>query len=330
MLDFAQSLSQERRMLDFAQSLSQERRMLDFAQSLSQERRMLDFYTTSSDTPHWVVKGKHFVAQNLSFVLGFGLFILIVGLAVCAPLLAPYDPIKINFSEKLVGPSFAHIMGTDELGRDIFSRVIYGARTSLIIGITVLVFSMVIGVPIGLICGYFGGRIDTILMRVSDIFLAFPPLLLPIAITAALGAGLFNAMLALAISWFPWYARIMRSSVLAIKKELYIDAARAMGVGHFRIMSRHALPNASTPVIVQASMDFGYTILAAASLSFIGIGARPPTIEWGLMVALSRSKFLDYWWTAAFPGLAIFVTVLAVNLLGDGVRDLLDPKHGDT
>jgi peptide/nickel transport system permease protein len=280
--------------------------------------------------PTRIDRGKYFVANNVLFVFGLVLFLLIVFLAIFAPLLAPYDPAKISFSDKLVSPGWAHLMGTDELGRDIYSRVIYGARTSLVIGVTVLVFSMVIGVPIGLVSGYFGGRIDTILMRISDVFLAFPPLLLPIAITAALGAGLFNAMMALAISWFPWYARIMRSSVIAIRKELYIDAARAMGVGHFRIMVRHALPNASTPVIVQASMDFGYTILAAASLSFIGIGAKPPAIEWGLMVALSRSKFLDFWWTAAFPGLAIFITVLAVNLIGDGVRDFLDPKHGDS
>ena len=274
-------------------------------------------------------KFRFFLSSNVLFVFGALIFSLIIVLAIFAPYLAPYDPVKINFSEKLVAPGLAHLMGTDELGRDILSRVIYGARTSLVIGFTVLILSISIGVPIGLVSGYFGGRIDTILMRVSDVFLAFPPLLLPIAITAALGAGLFNAMMALAISWFPWYARIMRSSVLAIRKELYIDAARAMGVGHGRIMIRHALPNASTPAIVQASMDFGYTILAAASLSFIGIGARPPTIEWGLMVALSRSKFLDFWWTAAFPGFAIFVTVLAVNLLGDGIRDLLDPKHGD-
>lgn len=274
-------------------------------------------------------KIRFFLSSNVLFVFGGLLFSLIIVLAIFAPYLAPYDPVKITFSEKLVAPGLSHLMGTDELGRDILSRVIYGARTSLVIGVTVLILSISIGVPIGLVAGYFGGRIDTILMRFSDVFLAFPPLLLPIAITAALGAGLFNAMMALAISWFPWYARIMRGSVLAIRKELYIDAARAMGVGHGRIMFRHALPNASTPVIVQASMDFGYTILAAASLSFIGIGARPPTIEWGLMVALSRSKFLDFWWTAAFPGLAIFVTVLAVNLLGDGIRDLLDPKHGD-
>lgn len=279
--------------------------------------------------PGFAERSKYFVANNILFVTGLALFSLVVFLAIFAPLIAPYDPSKISFSDKLVPPGWAHLMGTDELGRDIFSRVIYGARTSLVIGVTVLVFSMAIGVPIGLVSGYFGGRVDTVLMRVSDVFLAFPPLLLPIAITAALGAGLFNAMMALAISWFPWYARIMRGSVIGIKKELYIDSARAMGVGHLRIMFRHALPNASTPVIVQASMDFGYTILAAASLSFIGIGAKPPTIEWGLMVALSRSKFLDFWWTAAFPGLAIFIAVLAVNLVGDGIRDFLDPKHGE-
>jgi peptide/nickel transport system permease protein len=278
----------------------------------------------------WTEKCRYFVSNNVLFVFGSVLFILVVLMAIMAPLIAPFDPSKINFSDKLLPPGLTHLMGTDELGRDLFSRVIYGARTSLVIGVSVLFFSLLVGVPIGLVSGYFGGRVDIVLMRVSDIFLAFPPLLLPIAITAALGAGLFNAMMALAISWFPWYARIMRSSVLAIKKELYIDAARVMGVGHFRIMLRHALPNATTPVIVQASMDFGYTILAAASLSFIGIGARPPMIEWGLMVALSRSKFLDFWWTAAAPGFAIFITVLAVNLLGDGIRDLLDPKHGDS
>ncbi len=277
--------------------------------------------------PSWSLYLRHFVGRNSLFVFGAGVFVVIVFCALFAPQIAPYEPNAINFADKLEAPSPQHLMGTDSLGRDIFSRVVYGARTSLVIGVTVLLLSMALGVPIGLLSGYFGGRVDTVLMRISDIFLAFPPLLLPIAITAALGAGLFNAMIALAICWFPWYARIVRGSVIAIRKELYIDAARAMGVGHLRIMLRHALPNAWTPAIVQASMDFGYTILAAASLSFIGIGAKPPTIEWGLMVALSRSKFLDYWWTAACPGFAIFITVLAVNLAGDGIRDLLDPKQ---
>ena len=269
---------------------------------------------------------RHFLRENTLFVAGAAILGIIVILAVLAPLIAPYDPTEIDFSEKLEGPGVEHLMGTDALGRDIFSRVVYGARTSLFIGVTVLFLSMAIGVPIGLLAGYMGGRTDTILMRFSDIFLAFPPLLLPIAITAMLGAGLFNAMLALAVSWFPWYARIIRGSVMSVREELYIDAARAMEVHPARIMLRHALPNSWTPAIVQASMDFGYAILAAASLSFIGIGAKPPTIEWGLMVAESRTKFLDFWWTAACPGLAIFLTVLAANLVGDGIRDILDPK----
>lgn len=276
--------------------------------------------------PSWTLKLRFFLSENVLFVAGVAVFLAVVFAAIFAPWISPYDPSKINFAHKLWAPGAEHLMGTDALGRDIFSRVVHGARTSLIIGATVLTLSMAIGIPIGLVAGYFGGRLDSFLMRIADVFLAFPPLLLPIAITAMLGAGLFNAMLALAVSWFPWYARIIRSSVIGIRQELYISAAQSMGVGHIRIMLRHALPNSWTPVIVQASMDFGYTILAAASLSFIGIGAKPPTVEWGLMVALSRSKFLDYWWTAACPGLAIFLTVLAVNLIGDGVRDILDPR----
>lgn len=269
----------------------------------------------------------HLVSRNPLFVAGLVIVLIVIACALFAPWLVPYEPHTINFADKLVAPGFAHPFGTDDLGRDILSRVIYGARTSLVIGVTVLSAALLIGIPIGLLAGYYGGRLDTVLMRVTDVFLAFPPLLLPIAITAALGAGLFNAMLALAVSWFPWYARIVRAAVLRVRGERYIDAALAMGVRDRWIMLRHALPNSTTPVLVQASMDFGYTILAAASLSFIGIGARPPTIEWGLMVALARSKFLDYWWIAAFPGAAIFLTVLAVNLIGDGLRDILDPRY---
>jgi peptide/nickel transport system permease protein len=269
-----------------------------------------------------------FARRNRLFVAGLALFGVVVFCAVFAPWIASDEPTRMNFSHKLQAPGAEHWFGTDALGRDIFSRVVYGARTSLYIAITVVFIALLIGVPIGLVAGYFGGRIDHVIMRVADVFLAFPPLLLPIAITAALGAGLFNAMLALAVSWFPWYARIVRGSVMAVRNELYIHAARAMGVGHIRIMLRHALPNSMTPALVQSSMDFGYAILATASLSFIGIGAKPPAIEWGLMAALSRSKFLDYWWTAACPGLAIFVTVLAINLIGDGLRDYFDPKQG--
>ena len=282
---------------------------------------------TTVSEPSLALVVRHFIASHVLFVAGAVVFTAIVICALFAPWVATHDPIAIVFADKLEPPSLDHLMGTDSLGRDIFSRVMFGARTSLMVGVVVTGLAILIGLPIGLLSGYFGGRVDTVLMRFSDVFLAFPPLLLPIAITAALGSGLINAMFALAVSWFPWYARIMRGSVIRVKNELYISAARAMGVSHTRTMIRHAVPNALTPVVVQGSMDFGYTILAAASLSFIGIGAQPPRMEWGLMAALSRSKFLDFWWTVTFPGLAIFVTVLAVNLLGDGIRDMLDPKH---
>jgi len=281
-----------------------------------------------SRAPSWRIKALAFASENKLFVFGALLLLLIILAAVFAPWLAPYEPNKIVFSQKLLAPSWAHWMGTDEFGRDILSRVLYGARTSLVIGVSVTLIAMLIGIPIGLVSGYFGGRVDTLLMRLSDVFLAFPPLLLPIAITAALGSGLANAMLALAVSWFPWYARIMRGAVVRVRSETYIHAARSMGVSHGRILLRHVLPNATTPVIVQGSMDFGYTILAAASLSFIGLGAKPPMIEWGLMAAASRSQLLENPWTVLFPGVAIFVLVLAVNLVGDGLRDVLDPKKG--
>ena len=276
--------------------------------------------------PGWALRLRHTLRHNPLFVVGLAILTLVVAGALAAPLIAPWDPTAINFADKLQSPGSRHLFGTDQLGRDIYSQVLYGGRLSLTVGFVAVLLSVTLGLPIGLAAGYFGGRTDTILMRLSDIFLAFPPLFLPLAITAALGPGLWNVMLALAISWFPWYARIMRGSVMAVRSELYVLAARAMGVSHLRIMVRHALPNAFTPTLVQSTMDFGYTILAAASLSFIGMGARPPAVEWGLMVSNARSLFLEYWWTAAFPGMAIFITVLAINLLGDGLRDALDPN----
>jgi peptide/nickel transport system permease protein len=267
--------------------------------------------------------------HNRLFVLGLCIAIVFMVIALAAPVLAPKDPLAVDFDAKLMAPSAEHLFGTDVLGRDVFSRVLYGARTSLMTGLLVVSLALLIGLPVGLTAGYFGGRVDMFLMRVADIFLAFPPLLLPIAITAALGPGLYNALMALAISWFPWYARIVRASVISVKEELFVKSSQAMGTHPLRIMFRHVLPNATTPVVVQGSMDFGYTILAAASLSFIGMGARPPTIEWGLMISNSRSIFLEYWWTAFFPGLAIFILVWGVNLLGDGIRDLLDPHYKD-
>jgi peptide/nickel transport system permease protein len=280
----------------------------------------------SADRDRPAPRAALFFAANPLFAAGALILAGVVVLALIAPLIAPHLPTRIDFSQKLRPPGLDHLMGTDVLGRDIFSRVLYGTRTSLLIGGAVLSLSMLLGVPIGLVAGYFGGRTDTLLMRVADVFLAFPPLLLPITITAMLGAGLFNAMLALAVSWFPWYARILRASVIAIKREPDLSAARTLGLPPWRILIRHVLPNAWGPAIVQGSMDFGYAILATASLSFIGIGARPPAIEWGLMVAEARQTFLANWWTAACPGAAIFLTVLAANLIGDGLRDTLDPR----
>ncbi|MEL6116034.1 ABC transporter permease [Photobacterium sp. SP02] len=267
----------------------------------------------------------HRVRSNPLLFIGAGLLILLCAAAVFAPWLAPYDPAQMNFAHKLQAPNAAHWFGTDNLGRDIFSRVLYGAQVSLTIGFATVVFSLLIGLPVGLLAGYAGGRVDTVLMRVSDVFLAFPPMLLPICMIAILGPGLFNVMLAIAVSWFPWYARILRAAVLSVRNELYVHSARAIGVSHVTIMFRHLLPNAMTPLLVQVSMDFGYVILWAAALSFLGLGAVPPTIEWGLMIGDAQSLFLEFWWTAVFPGLAIFICVLAVNLLGDGLRDMLDP-----
>jgi len=285
----------------------------------------------SSTTSHlvpWLARYIAWSRRNIfaaACATGFGLIVL---MALLAPFLGLADPTQIDFSSKLLRPSSTHWFGTDGLGRDIFSGVVYGARVSLLVAIGVVTIAASIGIPIGLVAGYAGGWIDTTLMRISDVFLAFPPLLLPITLAALLGPGLLNAMCAVAISWFPWYARIVRSTVLTVRSDLYVQSARAIGTNPSSIALRHVLPNSLSPVVVQASLDFGFAILTTASLSFIGMGAVPPTVEWGLMVASSRSVFLEYWWTAMFPGLAIFLTVFFANVVVDGVRDSLDPKLG--
>ncbi len=274
----------------------------------------------------------HLSRKNPLFLIGLGVVTLLVIAALFAPWITPYPADAkhaIHFGSKLKPPSMDHFFGTDALGRDIFTRVVFGARMSIRIGVTVIAIALAIGVPLGLIAGYFGGRTNDVIMRISDIFLAFPSLLLPLAIAAALGPSITNAMIAIAVAWFPWYVRIVRAQVLTIKEQLYVEAARSIGVSRFSILIKHVLPNSMAPVIIQASMDMGYTILTAAGLSFIGVGARPPTVEWGLMITDARAYFLDFWWTVTFPGLAIFVTVLAFNLVGDGLRDLLDPKVRD-
>ncbi len=274
----------------------------------------------------------HLSKKNPLFLIGLGFVVLLVIAAIFAPWITPYPEdakFAIQFGSKLKPPSMDHFFGTDALGRDIFTRVVFGARMSIRIGLSVLAIALVIGVPLGLVAGYFGGRISDIIMRVSDIFLSFPSLLLPLAIAAALGPSITNAMIAIAVAWFPWYVRIVRAQVLTVREQLYVEAARSIGVSRFSILVKHILPNSMAPVVIQASMDMGYTILTAAGLSFIGVGARPPTVEWGLMITDARAYFLDFWWTVTFPGLAIFATVLAFNLVGDGLRDILDPKVRD-
>lgn len=246
-------------------------------------------------------------------------------IAIFAPRLASYDPLAQDLIYRLKGPSELHWFGTDELGRDVFSRVLYGARISIPLGFIVVGLSGLVGIAVGSIAGYVGGLPDELLMRVADAVLAFPSLVLAMAITAALGPSLNNAMLAIVAVLWPTYARVMRGQVLAIKALEYIEAAHATGVPQWRILLRHVLPNCYAPLLVKASLDVGNAILVAAGLSFIGLGAVPPTPEWGAMVSMGRQKFAQ-WWIATFPGLAMFSVVMGFNFLGDGLRDILDPR----
>lgn len=266
------------------------------------------------------------IRRNPASFLGLLIIVVFLAVAALAPVIAPFDPNATHLSATFESPSFVHPFGTDNLGRDIFSRVVYGAQTSLKVSAIVVSVSLLLGVPVGLFAGYSGGWTDEAVMRFADLFLGFPPLLLPLAISLALGGGLEIAALAIAITWWPWYARIARSQAVDIREEDYVTVSKGIGVGTPRILRRHVLPNGAAPILVQASMDVGYAVLITSSLSFIGAGANPPTAEWGLMIASARSYFLTYWWTVTFPGLAIFTTVLGFNLFGDGLRDVLDPK----
>jgi peptide/nickel transport system permease protein len=258
--------------------------------------------------------------------VGLALSAAFVLMAIAAPLLAPHDPLAMDPSKRLAAPSALHWFGTDDGGRDILARVIYGTRSSLLTALGILSLASVIGTSIGLAAGYFGGWVDETLMRITDMFLAFPALVLAMGLAAALGPSLFNAMLATAVVWWPWYARLVRGQALHLKNEAFVEAARVAGASGLRIAVRHILRNCLTPIIVQMSLDIGYAILTLSSLSFIGLGAQPPTPEWGSMVSIGRDYFLDQWWIVTFPGLAIFVSVMAFNLLGDGLQESLSPR----
>jgi len=264
--------------------------------------------------------------KNKAAMVGLGIIGLLILTAILAPLLAPYDPLETKILYRLKAPSAQHLLGTDDLGRDIFSRIIYGSRISLQVGLISVGIALVFGVSAGVIAGYYGGKIDMLIMRLMDIMLAFPSILLAIAIMAILGPQLSNAMLAIGIVNLPRFARIVRSSVLTVKEEEYIEAAKSLGASDLRIMLGHLLPNCLAPLIVQSTLSIAGAILEAASLSFLGLGAQPPIPEWGAMLSAGRASLQIAPWVVAFPGLAIAITVLGFNLFGDGLRDALDPK----
>lgn len=259
-------------------------------------------------------------------LFGAVLVILLILMAIFAPLIAPYNPNRISLREKLAPPSLKHPFGTDEVGRDLLSRVIYGSRISLQVGIVVVLLAGIPGILIGAFSGYYGGQLDNIIMRLMDIVMAFPPLVLALSIAAALGPSLVNSMMAVAFIMIPKFSRLVRGETLSLKEKPFVLATRAQGGKPLYIIFRHIIPNSLSSVIVLASLVMGDAILVAASLSFIGLGAQPPTPEWGALVSVGRKYILDQWWYATFPGLFIFLAVMGFNLFGDGLRDILDPK----
>jgi peptide/nickel transport system permease protein len=266
------------------------------------------------------------LSRNPSAVMGGTIIAAMVLLALFAPLLAPYDPVKLALPERLLAPGADHFFGTDELGRDIFTRVLFGARISLSIGLLVISVAGGVGALIGATSGYFGGKIDSVVMRVMDVILSFPSLVLALALAAALGPSLINAIFATAFVMIPKFARMVRGEALSVRELPFVAASRVAGAGHGFIIRRHILPNCLNSAIVLATLTLGDAILIAASLSFIGLGAQPPTPEWGAMIASGRKFLMDQWWYATFPGLFILVTVIGFNIFGDALRDVLDPR----
>jgi peptide/nickel transport system permease protein len=268
-----------------------------------------------------------FLIKNRLNLVGVVIVVGFLFLSAFGTLLAPYEPNAQDITNsKLLAPSWEHPFGTDELGRDLLSRIMAGTWISLKVAGVVLFFAVSVGILIGSIAGFFGGMVDEILMRFTDMFLAFPAFVLAVAIAASLGKDLTNTMIALSTVFWPWYARLVRAQVLAIKQRDFVDAARSIGLTPSRLLIKHILPNAISVVIIQVTLDVGYAVLATSSLSFIGLGAQPPLPEWGTMMSTARNYFRDAWWYITFPGIALTLTVFAFNVLGDGLQDALDPR----
>jgi len=266
------------------------------------------------------------VRRHKGLLVGLGIVLFLVAVSLLRDVVAPQSPIKIDITAALEGPNLAHWFGTDQYGRDVFSRVVHGASISLTVGGIAVGISAIVGTAVGLVAGFYGGEVDAFMMRIVDVLLAFPGILLALGIVSVLGASLQNLMIAVGISGIPLYARLVRSTVLVARQQLYVEAARAFGVPIPVILVRHLLPNVVAPIIVAATLGMGTSILAAAGLSFVGLGSQPPTPEWGRMLTEGRDYLRDAWWISTFPGVGIMITVLGVNLLGDGLRDVLDPR----
>ena len=291
---------------------------------------MVDQKKAASD-PRWENWRRgiaRFRANPLSMV-GLTLLILILVIALIAPYVVPFPEDAegtVRAIARLKPPGAPYWFGTDNVGRDIFSRLLMGTGLALRVGLVIIVLATAIGMTVGAVAGYAGGWVDDLLMRMTDIFLTVPGLVLAIAVTAALGKGMINVMIGISLVWWPGFARLTRSLVLSLREEAFVEAAHSIGVGHMRLLFQHILPNTLSPIIVKMSTDFGFAVLTAAALGFIGLGAQPPTPEWGAMINDGRDYFPDKWWVSTFPGMAIFLMVFSWNLLGDGVRDLLDPR----
>ncbi len=264
--------------------------------------------------------------RNRMAMLGLVIIVVLILSAVFAPLIAPYGYDDQDVNRAFLGPSLHHLFGTDNLGRDIFSRILYGGRISLTMGLISVSLSSVVGIFLGALAGYYGGKLDDIIMRVLDVLMAMPNILLAIAIAAALGPGLVNCMVAVGISTVPRFARVVRGPILSIRNQEYIEAATAVNASDRRIIFRHVLPNVMAPIIVQATLYIANAVMAASSLSFLGMGVQPPSPEWGAMLSAGRQYIREYWHIVTFPGIAIMLTVFSLNVLGDGLRDALDPR----
>lgn len=265
--------------------------------------------------------------KNPLSLAGLSIILMMVLIAIFAPFIAPYPEDAtgaIHFENTFQPPSSEHPCGTDEAGRDMLSRIIFGARLSLLLGVIVLSVATGIGVPLGLFAGYLGGMIETIIMRITDVFLSIPPIVLPLAICAMFKPSLQTSMFAISFSWWPWFTRLAYGETLSIKQEDFVEVSRSLGASSRYIMFREILPNMTSPLVVKVSLDMGYAILTGAALAFLGLGAQPPTPEWGTMAGVGRVYLPEAWWLTTYPGLAIFLTVLGFNLLGDGLRDFFD------